>query len=85
MSTELPFQKRLRILVPHLDEKQKRWLAALEAQSLGYGGISKIARLTGLSRAALHPESLLLWTCKSTRELARSLTESGLPITDKTV
>ena len=121
-------------MIPHLHEKQKRWLAALEAESLGYGGISKVSRLTGLSRATLHkaqgeirrperlktnriraagggrpsisdvrpgivkklkgmvesttrgdPESLLLWTCKSTRELARSLTQSGLPVTDKTV
>ena len=134
MVQEPAFQKRLRVLLPHLDEKQRRWLGALEAGSLGYGGISRVSRLTGLSRATLHkaqdeilhperlksdrircsgggrrsiarshpdiinklkdlvesttrgdPESLLLWTCKSTRELARTLTPLGFPVTDKTV
>lgn len=134
MIGEPDFQKRLRVLLPHLHEKQKRWLAALEAQSLGYGGVSQVSRLTGLSRTTLHkaqqeirypkrlkvdrvrvsgggrpkisasqpdivgklknliesttrgdPESLLLWTCKSTRELAKRLTQSGFSVTDKTV
>jgi Rhodopirellula transposase DDE domain len=31
------------------------------------------------------PESPLRWTCKSTRELARALTEAGHPVGDRTV
>ena len=36
-----------------LDEKSRRLMAASEARSLGYGGISKIRRACGLSRKAI--------------------------------
>ncbi len=127
------FEKRFLSLLPHLNEKQRRYAAALEARALGYGGISKVARIAGMSRITLHkaikelkkrsafpdrirsvgggrkkrmvyepamvkklkslvdsttrgdPMSSLLWTCKSTRELARSLTESGHLVSHQTV
>ena len=31
-----------------LDEQQRRWLAALESQKLGYGGDTALALITGL-------------------------------------
>jgi len=31
-----------------LDEQQRRWLAALEAKKLGYGGDTLLAHITGL-------------------------------------
>jgi hypothetical protein len=37
-----------------LDERQRRLTAAVEASLLGYGGITRIARLSGLSRRAIH-------------------------------
>jgi hypothetical protein len=38
---------------PHLDERTRRIVAATEAVSLGYGGISLVARASGLSRKAI--------------------------------
>ena len=121
------------VLMPHLDERQRRLLLGVEAQALGRGGISVVARAAGVSRptvrkgvaelaagaapsdrvravgagrkplaqadsglvAALDrlvdpvtrgdPESPLRWTCKSTRQLARTLTEAGHPVSSWTV
>lgn len=36
-----------------LNESQKRWFAAIKSQELGYGGISKVSRTTGLSRTTI--------------------------------
>ena len=119
-------------LAPHLNERQRRLLAAVEARALGPGGISVVARATGVSRPTVHkamgelrepedgggrvfgrvrrrgggrkrlrdldpalmptlealvspdtrgdPMSPLRWTCKSTGQLARALTEAGHPV-----
>src|ERR1019366_6040850 len=37
-------------ILPHLEERQRRLLMAAEARSLGYGGISLVARAAGGSR-----------------------------------
>jgi transposase len=39
---------------PHLHEAGLRLWAANEAVALGYGGVSKVARATGLSRTTIH-------------------------------
>ena len=39
-----------------LDERGRRVWAAAEAESLGYGGQSIVAKATGLSRVTLHHE-----------------------------
>lgn len=41
-------------VLPHLNEKQRRILAAAEARSLGYGGVQKISEFTGLSRPTIY-------------------------------
>ena len=41
-------------LSPSLDERQLRLWAASEAKAFGYGGISLVARITGLSRPTIH-------------------------------
>src|SRR5271157_3540103 len=46
--------KRFESLVGFLDERTRRLVAAAEARALGYGGVSRVARLTGVSRRALH-------------------------------
>src|SRR5882757_1393213 len=38
---------------PHLDERTRRIVAATEAMSLGYGGVSLVQRACGLSRKAI--------------------------------
>src|SRR3989304_515831 len=40
--------------MPHLNERQLRLAAALEARSLGYGGVSAVARATGIGRGTVH-------------------------------
>jgi transposase len=121
-------------LVGDLDERGRRRWAAVEAQSLGRGGRSAVAKATGLSdwtvrtgiaelqagvrwpegrqrqagggrKAAQEkapqvlkalerlvepvtrgdPQSPLKWTCKSTRELAKELTQQGHAISRTTV
>lgn len=37
----------------HLNERQRRLLAAAEANSLGHGGISRVARVIGISRPTI--------------------------------
>ena len=125
-------QKYVRVL-PHLNERQRRLVAAADAQLLGYGGIARVARASGLTRSTLHrglqdlagpilpeervrhagggrkrvreqtpaivqeleqlvepvtrgdPQSPLRWTCKSTRQLARTLTARGYAVSYRVV
>src|SRR5260221_7228334 len=37
-----------------LNERQRRLWAAAEAKAVGYGGVSQVARATGISRRAIH-------------------------------
>ena len=41
-------------LMPHLNERQLRLAAALEARSLGYGGVTAVAQATGIARGTVH-------------------------------
>jgi hypothetical protein len=129
------FKERLLALMPHLNERQMRIAAALEARSLGYGGVSAVAEVSGIARGTIHrgleelknpqmksaleqvraggggrktivsreptilkrlkamvesntrgdPMSPLLWTCRSTRELAGALSKEGYSISADTV
>ena len=40
--------------MPHLNERQQRIAAALEARWLGYGGVSAVAGVSGLARGTIH-------------------------------
>jgi hypothetical protein len=46
-------QQKFLDIWPLLDEKNRRLIAANEARSMGYGGISKVRRACGLSRKAI--------------------------------
>jgi len=46
-------KQRCAILEPFLDERLRRLYAAAEAKALGYGGVSAVARATGVSRGAI--------------------------------
>ena len=54
MNTEQQIAEKLAIVMPHLNEKQRRVLMAAEAKILGWGGISKVAKATGVSRVTIH-------------------------------
>ncbi len=45
--------QKLSLVLPFLDERARRLVAASEAKSLGFGGISKVSRASGLSRKAI--------------------------------
>jgi hypothetical protein len=46
-------QTKYRQLAPFLDERTRRLWAAVEAEQLGYGGVSAVAKATGLSRTTV--------------------------------
>ena len=54
MKTEQQIAEKFAIVLPHLNEKQRRVLLAAEARALGWGGISKVAKATGVSRVTIH-------------------------------
>src|SRR6266545_5821944 len=46
-------RRRFKLIEKHLDERMRRLLAAAEAEAVGSGGISLVARATGVSRRAI--------------------------------
>jgi hypothetical protein len=58
--------QQMNLLVSRLDEQQRRWYVALEAQRLGHGGIELMSRITGLSVPTIR---------RGLQELAQDLTE----------
>ncbi len=133
MDDDAVLTEKLAAILPRLNEHQRRLLLAAEARALGRGGVTRLARVSGVSRPtiskALHeleqpaiapgrvrrvgggrkkradrdatlraelealvepdargdPMSPLRWTCKSTRQLADTLTERGHPISNRVV
>jgi hypothetical protein len=127
MDADERLEQKFSVLFLYLDERQRRIAAAAEARSLGYGGVTQVAKASGMSRPSIHkgldelkqrkpgvplgrsrragagrkpvserdpkimpeldrlvdpdtrgdPMSPLRWTCKSTRQLAKTLTEAG--------
>jgi len=53
MSDELYIKRRFRLLAPVINERARRLLVAAEAECLGFGGISRVNRETGVSRRAI--------------------------------
>jgi hypothetical protein len=52
--TEASIRHRFLDIADTLNERQRRLWAAAEAKALGYGGISLVAKATGVSRRAIH-------------------------------
>jgi hypothetical protein len=50
---DVSLRKKFTCVWPLLDERGRRLMAASEALSLGYGGVSRIRRASGLSRKAI--------------------------------
>jgi DDE family transposase len=59
--------EKLRAVLPHLNERQRRLVLAAEARALGYGGVVRVARAAGVSRPTIH---------QGLRELAQPLEEA---------
>ena len=47
-------ERRYHALAPQLNERTRRLTAAAEAQALGYGGITAVSQVYGMSRATVH-------------------------------
>ncbi len=47
-------RKRYREMAPVLNEQSRRRFVALEARALGHGGVSLMARITGLARSTIY-------------------------------
>jgi hypothetical protein len=62
-------QRRFRSLSPFLDERMRRLVAAAESEAIGYGGVSAVARATGVSRRAITEGIKELGQRKSARKI----------------
>ena len=51
--TVAQIRRKYQMLLPEMDERLRRQWAAAEARELGWGGISLVARATGLSRPTI--------------------------------
>ncbi len=54
MGAEAELRVRYGVLFRHLDERQRRLVAAADAEGLGRGGVSAVAQTSGLSRPTIH-------------------------------
>lgn len=54
MQTEASLKLKYKKILPLLNEKQTRMVLAAEAESIGRGGLSKVAALSGISRVTLN-------------------------------
>ncbi|HEY3417382.1 MAG TPA: ISAzo13 family transposase, partial [Armatimonadota bacterium] len=54
MATEDELRQRYTLLLPQLTERARRLLVAADAQEEGRGGISKVARASGISRETIY-------------------------------
>jgi transposase len=127
-------KKKFDLASPHLNERTRRIWAAIEARTLGRGGVTILSAATNLSRSTIHigldelkskrkvdlerirkpgggrktviekdntllgdleailepatrgdPESVLRWTCKSTKQLANELNKKGYRVSDRKI
>lgn len=62
---------RYRVISPLLDERGRRIWASMEAESLGWGGVSKVAEATGMARTTLHRGITELEQLKHSRSRAK--------------
>jgi hypothetical protein len=46
-------RRKYQVVAPELDERRRRQWAAAEARDAGWGGVSVVARATGLSRPTI--------------------------------
>jgi Rhodopirellula transposase DDE domain len=54
IATEIKVAEKYESIKPYLNEKTRRIWAASEARAIGWGGVSEVARATGLSRTTIH-------------------------------
>ncbi|HEY8744540.1 MAG TPA: hypothetical protein VIU62_15705 [Chloroflexota bacterium] len=60
------WHRQMNLLLSRLDEQQRRWYVAVEAERLGYGGIVVLGQITGMDDKTIR---------RGRQELARSLAD----------
>jgi hypothetical protein len=63
--------QQMNLLLSRLDEQQRRWYAALEANRVGEGGDQVVAQISGLSVKTIHRGQEDLAACLTTRPTER--------------
>lgn len=56
-SVDEPMQRihqQINLVMSRLDEQQRRWYAAVEANRHGHGGIKLVSQITGLDEKTIH-------------------------------
>lgn len=66
---ERALHQQMNVLVSRLEEHQRRWYVALEAQRVGRGGLRLLAQITGLDEATIR---------RGQRELAAGLPDAPI-------
>src|SRR5690242_18933578 len=80
-------RRKYHLMLPEMDEQRRRQWAAAEARELGWGGVSLVARATGLSRPTITAgmRELEQPTARRAAEAARIRRRGeGLPALSKT-
>jgi DNA-binding phage protein len=54
MIDEMLIRSRYEAMGPRLHERERRLFAAAEARTAGYGGVSAVARATGIARSTIN-------------------------------
>ena len=60
-----PIRERFSALVLHLNERERRLLAATEARAAGYGGIAAVMEATGIAASTIGRGLKELAACRS--------------------
>jgi hypothetical protein len=53
INDEAAIRQRISTMLPELDERQRRLFLATEARAIGYGGITKVSMISGISRVTI--------------------------------
>jgi len=53
MESDLNLKEKYNLLLPYLSERQKRIYLSIEAKYFGYGGVTKVSKLSGVSRVLI--------------------------------
>ena len=53
VNNETALRLRIKTMLPELNERQRRLFLATEAKAIGYGGITKVSRISGVSRVTI--------------------------------
>jgi transposase len=77
MSDEEAIRRRFELLDPHLDERTRRLAAAAEAEAIGFGGVARVARATGISRLTIRRGIKELKTTPESRPEGRRIRRPG--------